>query len=187
MTSAQIKKMQTRIGTTPDGFWGPKSIAACQAHLSRLMQEANPWPRPNVAALAESFGEPGDESNLVAVSVDGLGVEYDGTPVRSIRCNKRVAASLARVLAKIAQSEHSAILKEYAGVFNFRKKRGGTSFSLHAYGAAIDLDPGNNGMRDSWPMRSTMPLEVIEMFATEGWKSGGAWWGYDAMHFETTR
>lgn len=187
MTSSEIKEMQERIGVTPDGFWGPKSIAACQSHLTQLMRGANPWPRPNAAALADAFGEPGDESNLVALSAEGMGVEYDGSPVRSIRCNKHVAASLSRVLAEIAKSKHCNILKEYAGAFNFRKKRGGSSYSLHAYGAAIDLDPANNGMRDSWPMRSTMPLAVMEMFAKEGWKSGGAWWGYDSMHFECTR
>ena len=151
------------------------------------MRGVNPWPRPNASALTEFFGEPGDESNLVNLSVAGLGVEYDGNPVATVRCNKHVAASLGRVLAEIAKSEHASILKEYAGVFNFRKKRGGTSYSLHAYGAAIDLDPENNAMRDSWPMRSTMPLDVMEMFAKEGWKSGGAWWGYDSMHFECTR
>ncbi len=37
MTRAQIQAMQDRIGTTPDGFWGPKSIAACQKHLRALM------------------------------------------------------------------------------------------------------------------------------------------------------
>lgn len=187
MTRAQIIAMQERIGTTPDGFWGVKSIAACQAHLFRLMRQTNPWPRPNAAALIEFFGDPGDESNLVNLPVAGLGVEYDGSPVSTVRCNKHVAESLGRVLSAIAKSEHAGILKEYAGCFNFRKKRGGSSYSLHAYGAAIDLDPDNNGMRDSWPMRATMPLEVMEFFAAEGWKAAGAWWGYDAMHFEATR
>ena len=150
------------------------------------MRGVNPWPRPSASALADFFGEPGDD-NLVTLGVGGLGVEYDGAPVKTIRCNQHVAASLGRVLAEIAASPHADILKEYAGCFNFRKKRGGTSYSMHAYGAAIDLDPANNGMRDSWPLRSTMPLQVMEMFAKEGWKSGGAWWGYDAMHFECSR
>ena len=187
MTASQITAMQTRIGVTPDGFWGPKSIAACQAHLFRLMRQTNPWPRPNDAALAEFFGDPGDESNLVNLPVAGLGVEYEGNPVKTIRCNKHVAASLGRIIAKIAASPHAGILAQYAGCFNFRRKRGGTSYSLHAYGAAIDLAPDANGMRDSWPMRSTMPLEVMEIFAAEGWKAAGIWWGFDAMHFAATR
>lgn len=187
MTRSEIIAMQTRIGTTPDGFWGPKSIAACQAHLFRLMREAKPWPRANARELADFFGVPGDESQLVAIPVQDLGVEYYGAPVKTIRVNKHAAASLGRILVEISKSPHAHLLKEFAGVFNFRKKRGGSSYSLHAYGAAIDLDPGQNSFRDSWPIRSTMPLEVMEIFAREGWKSAGAWWGYDAMHFEATR
>lgn len=187
MNKDQIKSMQTRIGVVADGFWGPKSIAACQIHLSKMMTQSNPWPRSNASALSDYFGEPGDESNLVNLGVAGLGVEYNGTPVRTIRCNKHIAAPLGRVLVEISKGPHAVILKEYAGCFNFRRKRGGNSYSLHAYGAAIDIDPDDNAFRDSWPLRATMPLEVMEEFAKEGFKAAGAWWGYDAMHFEATR
>lgn len=65
--------------------------------------------------------------------------------------------------------------------------RYGQLIFLAALCAAIDLDPDNNGMRDSWPVRATMPLEVMEAFAKEGWLSAGAFWGYDSMHFQATR
>jgi len=116
-----------------------------------------------------------------------MGVEYEGTPVRIIRAHDLVADSLLRIIKAIAAGPHRDILAEYAGVYNFRRKRGGTSYSLHAYGAAIDLDPANNAFRDSWPMRSTMPLVVMIEFAKEGWKPAGAMWGYDSMHFEATQ
>jgi hypothetical protein len=32
-----------------------------------------------------------------------------------------------------------------------------------------------------------MPLEVMEMFAQEGWLSAGAFWGRDAMHSQATK
>jgi hypothetical protein len=32
-----------------------------------------------------------------------------------------------------------------------------------------------------------MPIEVMECFAREGWLSAGAFWGYDAMHFQATQ
>ena len=65
--------------------------------------------------------------------------------------------------------------------------RGGSLPSLHARGAAIDLDPGTNGLHTPWPTRATMPLEVMECFAREGWLAAGAFWGRDAMHFQATR
>jgi len=65
--------------------------------------------------------------------------------------------------------------------------RGGTSYSLHARGAAIDLDAENNGNLTHWPTAATMPLEVMECFAREGWLSAGAFWGRDAMHHQATQ
>jgi hypothetical protein len=64
--------------------------------------------------------------------------------------------------------------------------RNGTLPSLHARGAAIDLDPDDNGLHIPWPVRATMPIEVMEAFAREGWKPAGAFWSRDAMHFEAT-
>jgi hypothetical protein len=65
--------------------------------------------------------------------------------------------------------------------------RGGSNWSLHAYGAAIDLAPHNNGLHTHWPTRATMPLEVMEIFARQGWLPAGAFWSRDPMHFQATR
>ena len=37
MNTKDIALMQAKIGTTPDGFWGPQSIAACQTYLRRFV------------------------------------------------------------------------------------------------------------------------------------------------------
>ena len=58
MTRAQITAMQDRIGTTPDGFWGPKSITACQRHLRALMPKDANWPGTSQAALQGFYGSP---------------------------------------------------------------------------------------------------------------------------------
>jgi hypothetical protein len=187
MTRAQIIAMQDRIGTTPDGFWGPKSITACQRHLRALMPKDSNWPSSSQAALQGFYGSPGDESRLMNLDVAGLGVRYDGKPVKTIRCHERVADSLRRVLADIASGPHAAILSTYAGVYNNRPMRGGSLPSLHARGAAIDLDPGTNRLSQAWPASATMPLEIMESFAREGWLAAGAFWGRDAMHFQATR
>jgi hypothetical protein len=65
--------------------------------------------------------------------------------------------------------------------------RGGSTPSLHARGAAIDLAPSTNGNREHWPSRSNMPIEVMEEFSKEGWLSAGACWSRDGMHFQATR
>lgn len=183
--------MQEKIGTRADGFWGPKSIAACKAHLLRLMPYPSPWPAADSASLREYYGPPGDESKLVTIDFP-YPMFYDGRPVTRTRVHRRCADSLLRVLRDIAGLIPTAPhirdeAEDYGGVYNVRKKRGGTSYSLHAYGAAIDLDADDNSFRAAWPVAADMPLEIIEAFAREGWVSGAAFWGYDAMHFQATR
>lgn len=77
--------------------------------------------------------------------------------------------------------------EDYGGIFNFRKMRGGNSYSMHSWGIAIDLDADDNGNLVSWPVRADMPFEIMEEFAREGWTSAGAFWGRDAMHHEAVR
>lgn len=191
MTRGQIIEMQRRIGAEPDGFWGPLSIRACQNHLRRMMPNPNPWPFPDQASLREFYGEPGDERNLVTFKPP-FPMFYSGKAVSVIRCHKRVAESLQCVLSSIRdlipRAPHTAdAAGDYYGCFNYRPKRNGTSWSLHAWGAAIDLDADDNTFRDAWPVKADMPLEIMEAFAREGWKAAGAFWGYDAQHFEATR
>ena len=186
MTRDRIKRIQSTIGATPDGFWGPRSIAACQSYLRSLMPADANWPSQSQESLQGFYGSPGDESKLVAVNVEGLGLRYDGKPVKSIRCHDRVADSLKRVLTALSKS-HPDILAQYAGVYNNRPMRGGSLPSLHARGAAIDLAADTNRLSQSWPVSADMPFEVMEIFAREGWTPAGAFWGRDAMHFQATR
>lgn len=187
MTYPEIYHLQKRIGTTPDGFWGAKSIRACKEHLRAMMPNDNPWPKPDQASLMEFYGNPGDESKLVALDVSNLGVRYDGQIVRSIRCHRKVADSLHRVLVAIDSSVCAYVLGQYAGVYNDRPMRGGSLPSLHARGAAIDLDPAPNGNHKAWPVNANMPIQVMEEFAKEGWVGLGWAIGRDAMHFQATQ
>ena len=186
MTRDRIKKIQSKIGATVDGFWGPRSITACQSYLRSLMPKDANWPSPSQEALQGFYSSAGDESKLVAVNVEGLGLRYDGKPVKSIRCHDRVADSLKRVLTALAKT-HPDILAQYAGVYNNRPMRGGSLPSLHARGAAIDLAADTNRLSQSWPVSADMPFEVMEAFAREGWVGLGWLIGRDAMHFQATR
>ena len=187
MNTSEIIAIQKRIGTTPDGFWGPKSTAACQEHLRALMPSPNPWPLTDQHSLTAFYGKAGDESRLVSIHVEKHGICYEDSPVSTIRVNERCADSLLRVLTVISKLPERYVLEDYAGCFNDRPMRGGSLPSLHARGAAIDLRPATNGNRNHWPTNSDMPLAVMEEFAKEGWLSAGAFWSRDSMHFQATR
>lgn len=186
MTKEEIKAIQTYLGIEADGIWGSQSIAASEAHLKSLMPSPHPWPESDQSSLQAFYGSPGDESKLVNLNVEGLGLKYEGDPVKTVRCHHKVAESLYRVLTSLSET-HPEILAKYAGVYNNRSMRGGSTPSLHARGAAIDLWPEENGNNEHWPNVAEMPFEVMEAFAKEGWLPAGAFWNRDAMHSQATQ
>jgi len=191
MNQESIIEMQQRVGVVADGFWGPKSITACQAYLRALFPRPHPWPWADQRSLSGFYGPAGDESRLVSISFP-FPMFYEGRLCRTTRCHERVAESLLRVLSALGDryEEDKKIMdpgSDYGGCYNNRVMRGGSLPSLHARGAAIDLDADDNGNRVPWPVAADMPLEVMECFAREGWISAGAFWGRDAMHFQATQ
>jgi len=186
MTSSQIREIQTKIGTTADGLWGPKSKAACLKYL-RSLCPVNPWPRTDEDSLTAFYGAPGDESRLYKLPIpDGVEIRYEGQIVKGMRCHERVAPSLLQILIELsAKCPH--VLLQYDGCYNHRSMRGGSRPSLHARGAAVDFMSATNGMRDEWPARADMPWDAIEVFARHGLTCAGPIWGYDAMHAQFTR
>ena len=185
--------MQEELGVEPDGFWGPKSIAACKRHLVSLMPKRHPWPSSDQKSLSIFYGPPG------RVALETVGVPYKmylyGGPssVSSISVHEKLAPSLERILQKLKEryktdeARSVAGINKFFGVYNNRAMRGGKLPSLHARAAAIDFDASRNGNRTHWPMKATMPLDVMEIFASEGWLSAGAFWSRDAMHFQATK
>lgn len=196
MKQEEIKSMQRRItdGGFPleaDGFWGSKSTRACQAYLRSLMPSPNPWPRSDQASLTAFYGRPGDESKLVPFDFP-FPTFYEGKRVFKGRCHHKVKDSLVRILTRIGNrwGDKRGIIEEaedYGGIYNNRPMRGGSLPSLHARGAAIDLDADDNGNKVHWPVAADMPLEIMEEFSREGWLSAGAFWSRDAMHFQATQ
>lgn len=174
-----------------DGFWGPASIRACRAYVRSLMPATSPWPAPNAAALRKFYGAPGQESMLTRI-VFPFPMTYEGRPVTSTRAHMKCAASLLRVLTDIVtrHGKNDGVMEvasRYSGCYENRLKTNGSTPSTHAHGAGFDLDAEHNSFVESWPMKATMPLEIIECFAREGWVSAAVFWGYDAMHEQATQ
>lgn len=191
MNTQEIKAIQNKIGVVADGFWGPKSITACQNYLRSLMPVPNPWPKSDQESLTGFYGRAGDESQLVTFDFP-FPIFYEGHLTKKGRCHRKVKDSLLRVLKEIGDkwSSHPGIIEEaqdYGGIYANRPMRGASTPSLHARGAAIDLDDDDNGNHVSWPVKADMPIEIMEAFAREGWLSAGAFWGRDAMHFQATQ
>lgn len=111
------------------------------------------------------------------------------------RAHEQVVPSLRRIFNAIWKfyggnvvAIREARMDLYGGIYCFRRARGLSSLSMHAYGAAIDLDPEKNAMGVPWKAgKGMMPEIVVQIFEAEGWKWGGKWKSRpDPMHFEAT-
>ena len=77
-----------------------------------------------------------------------------------------------------------------AGTYKCRFVAGTNNRSMHAYGAAVDLNvKQSNYWR--WPGRlahpvwqNRIPYEIVKIFEKHGFIWGGRWYHYDTMHFE---
>lgn len=160
------------------------------------------WPSQSPAAMNAFYGDPDKNrdgradaawmrANLVRVKPPYRMQWSWGGEVATITVHRKCAESLLRVLDGVARVHGSQGAIEEArmhlcgGAFNFRVKRGGSSLSIHSWGAAIDLDPERNALgRLHVEQRGMMPMKVVDLFAAEGWTWGGRWSRPDAMHFQ---
>ena len=92
---------------------------------------------------------------------------------------------------RMLPSEMTRYLVPSAGTYNCRRIAGTDRRSMHAYGAAIDI---NTEHADYWmwakpvdgayPYRNRIPYVIVEAFERHGFVWGGKWYHYDTMHFE---
>ena len=193
MTKDQIKEIQRKIGVEDDGIWGPKSSAACKAHLLALMPSPKPFPKQSgVTEFFGPHGVPGGYTPPTKTITLPFPLYYEGKPVTKLSPHAKCADSLLRVFERIKElypteeSRTKAKVNVYDGLYNPRKMRGGSSWSMHSWGIAIDLNAAENGLNTPWPTKATMPFNVMECFAKEGWTPAGAFWESDAMHSQAT-
>jgi hypothetical protein len=112
--------------------------------------------------------------------------------VSRMRCHKDVAAKFEAVFRDILAHYGIEKIKElgidlFGGCFNYRRMRGGSAWSKHAWGIAIDLDPARNTLKEtSRTARFARPeyKPMIDIFYKHGFISLGREKNYDWMHFE---
>lgn len=206
----QLKALEKNIDTGKvDGFLGPQTNMAFDSLIflikhNRLpipfrdheVPNASRWPVEASNAFNQRYGLPG-ESNLVSITpAYPHKLAWDTSHVaRTIRCHREVADSLDTVLKNVLKEYGQQRITElgldlYAGCYNDRNKRGGSSKSMHAWGIALDYFPAKNRLK--WHQDEALFAQPQydkwwEIWEDEGWVSLGRVRDFDWMHVQAAR
>jgi len=146
--------------------------------------------------VIKKYGTPNETGAgyLVSLSLPyPMRIAWDvDTTVSRIRCHKDVVDNFAAVFKDLLDHYGYEKIKElgidlFGGCFNYRKMRGGSAWSKHAWGIAIDLDPARNKLKEtSRTARFARPeyKPMIDIFYKHGFISLGREKNFDWMHFE---
>ena len=116
-------------------------------------------------------------------------MRYGPYPVKSIRIHHKLVGPFHDAFSDIYRAALWHVVESYGGGYNFRLIRGGGNLSMHAFGAAIDIDPEHNPLGASpneCSLGSTPAgTAVVRLFEKNGFSWGGKFSGRkDCQHFQ---
>lgn len=193
-----------------DGLWGPQTEFAYDTlahhrehgvfpkhHRDETPLDVNPngWPTQDQSDLMGFYGEIGkNQTRLELPFPHRLSWDLRKT-VNAFSCHEKVHDSAQRVLKRVLAHYGPGRIKElrldrWGGCLNVRKMRGGSQWSMHAWGIAIDYDTEFN--RWKWGRdRATLARpeydEWWRFWEEEGWVSLGRTKNYDWMHVQAAK
>lgn len=177
--------------------------AGTDATVARVpaLDRSTPTTIPRQAEVGTAYGSPGpggtvEQRLTTATAPLPMRLDWDlETTVTRLRVHEKCAPALTAALAAVVDHYGEAEwrrlgLDRYAGGYNPRRMRGGTSWSMHAYGCAIDIFAAPNALRTRCPQALFCGAEYkpfLDIMQAHGWLPAIRLWGADAMHFQMAR
>lgn len=182
--SATVEALRaTTVGSIPRPTGAPIALGTV----------GNQW--PTQSQVPTFYGEVGANQTQIEIPFD-MWLAWDrGQRVRKMTLHTKVAASALRVLQNTAglysvDDRRALGLDIFGGSLNVRKMRGGTSWSMHSWGIALDFDPERNGLNTKAPQARLSHDDAVpfwKAWEAEGWLSLGRARNYDWMHVQAAR
>lgn len=212
-TRTAIKQFQENNGLTPDGIYGQKTAAALMSPNAKPYVTAGSRPpvamvpspaKPGVplwpaqSGVQGVFGPPGNPKCTAgrAKLPFAFRIAWDlDQKVTQFSCHELVAEALTQIFSETAaaygeQKFRALGLDLFGGCYNLRQMRGGNSYSMHAWGIAVDLDPERNQLkwgRDRAEFAKPEYDAFWDVVESHGAVSLGRKANYDWMHFQFAR
>ena len=190
-TERETIKFQVQNGLKADGVVGPKTWSYV-SKVSNNTPLSLKWPKQNYNSMVSFYGPVGENQTKLDLPYKFKLAWDPNVSLNKITCHQKVAKSLYTILDKAyktsGEKEISRLrLDVFGGCLNVRKMRGGSAWSIHSWGAAIDFDPDNNQLK--WGKdKALFGKKEYEPFwsivESEGWVSLGRARNFDWMHFQ---
>lgn len=193
-TERETLKFQLKNGLKADGVVGPKTWKFV-TNVSKNTPLSQKWPKQDYNSMVDFYGPVGENMTKLELPYKVKLAWEPSTTLSRITCHQKVAKSLGVIFDNTLKTYGEKDVEKlrlniFGGCVNVRRMRGGSAWSIHSWGAAIDLDPDNNQLKwssQSSP-RATFSKKEYEPFwkivESEGWTSLGRRRNYDWMHFQ---
>ncbi len=154
---------------------------------------------PTQSQVASVYGQPGDQIKARLTTIElpfDLRIDWNlRQRTRKITVHSDCATSLRAAIIAVRDHYGAAEMERlgidrYAGAYYHRKMRGGSSWSMHAYGCAIDFYAQPNGLRVKCPQAlfcGSAYQPFLDIMEQHEWLPAVRLWGKDAMHFQRAR
>ncbi len=194
-----------------DGYWGPQTEFAFESLQGIIREDREPeiwrpediadqnpndWPGQSPESnLIKHYGKVGENQTRVNLPYPHKLSWETNKIINSFTCHEKVHDSLHRVLSRVLDSYgmeeiQRLRLDHWGGCLNVRKKRGGTSYSMHSWGIAIDYDPVRNKLkwgRDRAAFAKPEYATWWRLWEEEGWVGLGMSRNFDWMHIQAAK
>jgi hypothetical protein len=191
ITERETLKFQAANGLKPDGIVGPKTwqFITTVSNNTPLSQK---WPKQDYKSMVNFYGPVGENQTSLDLPYK-LKLAWNlNTSLSRVTCNQKITKSLYTIFEKTLKTYGEKEIEKlrlnvFGGCLNVRKMRGGSSWSIHSWGAAIDLDPDNNQLkwgRDEASFAKKEYEDFWKIVESEGWTSLGRSRNFDWMHFQ---
>jgi hypothetical protein len=129
----------------------------------------------------KKYGDPNLKNNLVVINIPEEIRAGSRLPMR-IYCNKDMEAPLIAAFKNLKERGFLDEFHTYNGCWNIRLKLGGTTWSLHSWGIAIDVNASEN----AFGAKPVLSEGFVKCFTDAGFDWGGIWKApkTDGMHFQ---
>jgi hypothetical protein len=190
-TEKETIKFQLKNGLKPDGVVGPKTWNFV-TNVSNNTPLSQKWPKQSYTSMVNFYGPVGEnQTSLDLPYIMRLAWDKNVT-IKRMTCHQKCTKVFYNIFEKTLKHYGETEIKKlgldlFGGCLNVRRVRGGSNWSTHSWGCAIDIDPDRNQLR--WGRdRAVMAKPAYEPFwkfvEEEGAVSLGRARNYDYQHFQ---